>query len=145
MVGRDVLLRMHTLKHQQCSPQIPSALLRNPLIQAPLHSPALLLPTPLQHLTNLALARRRNPNQQRPRPNRRNDIRRTIRQQYQPEIRTVFLHRPPQRRLRITRKMIRLIDNHDLKPLLRARIHLLGLRHFFEQVLHDDAVVITDV
>lgn len=41
--------------------------------------------------------------------------------------------------------MIRLINHHDLEALPRARIQLLSLRHFLQQVLHDNAVVVPDV
>ncbi len=41
--------------------------------------------------------------------------------------------------------MIRLIDNHDLKPLLGALINLLRLRYLLEQILHDNTVVVPDV
>ena len=105
---------MYRLIHQQRPSQIPPTLLSNPSIQLLRHDPPLLLRTPLKHITNLHLRRRRNPNQQCPTPDRRNDIRRTVRQQYEPQVWTILLHRPPQRRLRIPRQMIRLIDNHDL-------------------------------
>jgi hypothetical protein len=136
---------MHTLKNQQRPPQIPPTLLRNPLIQPLIQLPTLLLPTLLQHITNLPLRRRRHPNKQRPAPNRRNNIRRTIRQQNQPQIRTIFLHCSPQRRLRISRKMISLINHHDLKSLLGTCIDLLSLRDFFEEVLNDYAIVVPDI
>jgi len=128
----DILLRMHRLKHQQRPPQIPPALLRNPRIQLLGHRPPLFPRAPLQHLTDLYLRGRRNSYQQRPAPNRCNNIRRAVRQQYQPQIWTVLLHCPPQRRLRIPRQMIRLVDDHDLESLFRALIDLLRLRHLLQ-------------
>lgn len=142
---KDILLRMNRLKHQQCPPQIPPTLRRNPLLQLPRSRPPLLLPTPRQHITDLPFRRRRDSHQQRPTPDRRNNIRRAIRQQYQPQIRTIFLHRSPQRSLRIPRQMIRLIDNHHLKLLLRTLINLLRLRHFLQQVLHHNSIIIPDI
>jgi hypothetical protein len=41
--------------------------------------------------------------------------------------------------------VVRLIDHHDLEPLLRRQIHLLRLRDFLEQVLYDDAVVVAHI
>lgn len=41
--------------------------------------------------------------------------------------------------------MVRLIDNDDLEALSRAEVDLLCLRDFLEQVLDDDAVVVSDV
>ena len=41
--------------------------------------------------------------------------------------------------------MISLIDNYDLKPLLRTLINLLRLRNLLQQILHDNPVVIPDV
>jgi hypothetical protein len=136
---------MHRFIHQQRPPQIPATLLRDADIQLLRHGPTLLLCTPLQYITNLDLRRRRYPNQQCSTPNRRNDIRRTVRQQYQPQIRTILLHRPPQRRLRIARKMIRLIDNHDLEPLLRALINLLRLRYLLQQILNNNTIVVPNI
>lgn len=136
---------MHRLKYQQRPSQIPPTLLRNPLIQSLDHTPPLLLSHTFKHPTNLFLRRRRHPHKQRPTPYRRNNITRRIRQQYQPQIRTIFLHRAPQRRLRIPRQMIRLIDDHHLESLLRREIHLLRLGDLLEQVLDDDAVEVSDV
>jgi hypothetical protein len=39
--------------------------------------------------------------------------------------------------------MIRLVDHHDLEPLLRRQIHLLRLRDFLEQILNNDAVIVS--
>lgn len=136
---------MYRLIHQQRPSQIPPTLLSNPSIQFLRHDPPLLPRTPLKHITDLHLRRRCHPNQQCPTPNRRNDIRRTIRQQYEPQVRTILLHRPPQRRLRIPRQMISLIDNHDLKPLLGTLINLLRLRHLLQQILHHDSIVVANV
>jgi hypothetical protein len=41
--------------------------------------------------------------------------------------------------------MIRIVDNHDFESLLGALINLLCLRHLFQQILHDDSVIIPDV
>lgn len=136
---------MHRLKHQQRPPQIPPTLPRNPLIQPRHNAPPLLPPRLCQNFADIDLSRRRNPHQQRPRPDRRNDIRRTIRQQDQPQIRAILLHRPPQRRLRIPRQMIRLVDHHDLEPLLSSHINLLRLGYFFEQVLDHHPIVVADI
>jgi hypothetical protein len=38
--------------------------------------------------------------------------------------------------------MIRLIDNHDLKPLLGTLINLLRLRYLLQQILHHDSIVV---
>lgn len=41
--------------------------------------------------------------------------------------------------------MIRLINNHNLKPLLRACINLLSLRHLLQEVLNDNAIVVPNI
>lgn len=41
--------------------------------------------------------------------------------------------------------MIRLIDDHDLKPLPGILIDLLRLRDLLEQILDDDAVEVADI
>ena len=128
----SVLLRMNRLKHQQRLPQIPPTLLRDPAIQTLHLLPLFLLPRRTQRPTNLILGRRRNPHQQRPTPYRRNNVTRRVCQQYQPQIRTILFHGASQRRLRIPRQVIRLIDHHDLEPLLRCQIHLLRLRDLLE-------------
>lgn len=143
--SHNSLLRMYRLEHQQRPPQIPTAFLRNPLIQPLILLPPLLPARHLQCLDHILLLRRRHPDQQRPTPNRRNDVARALRQQNQPQIRRILLHRPPQRRLRIAREMIRLVDDHDLEPLLGRQVHLLRLRDLLQQVLHDDAVVVAHV
>jgi hypothetical protein len=41
--------------------------------------------------------------------------------------------------------MVRLIDNHDLKPLLGTLINLLRLRYLLQQILHHDSIVVPNV
>jgi hypothetical protein len=141
----DVLLCMHRLKHQQRLPQIPPAVPRDPLVQALHLLPPLLLAHRLEHAANLRLCRRRNPHQQCPTPDRRNDVARRVCQQNQPQIGTVLLHRPPQRRLRIARQVVCLIDDDDLEALFCAEVDLLCLRDFLEQILHNYSVVVSDI
>lgn len=83
-----------------------------------------------QHFADIVVRRRSYSDQERPRPDRGDDVGRTVCQQDQSQIGAVFLHCSPQRRLCISGKMIRFIDNHDLEPLPCGLIHLLCLRHF---------------
>ena len=41
--------------------------------------------------------------------------------------------------------MVGFVDDDDFEALLCCEIDLLGLRNFFEEVLDDDAVVVSDV
>jgi hypothetical protein len=41
--------------------------------------------------------------------------------------------------------MIRLIDNHDLEPLLRALINLLRLRYLLQQILNNNTIVVPNI
>lgn len=41
--------------------------------------------------------------------------------------------------------MIRLVDHHDLEPLLSSHINLLRLGYFFEQVLDHHPIVVADI
>jgi hypothetical protein len=41
--------------------------------------------------------------------------------------------------------MIRLVDNNDLKPLLRALINLLRLCYLLEQILDNNTIVVPNV
>ena len=141
----SILLRINRLKHQQRSPQIPSALPRNPLIQTLHNPPPLLLPHLRQYSFNILLRWCRHSHQQCPTPDRCNDPPRRIRHQNQPQIGTILLHSPPQRTLRISREAICLIHHDHLEALLCAEIDLLRLRDLLEQLLHDDAVVVAHV
>nr|POE46839.1 sulfite efflux pump ssu1 [Quercus suber] len=98
-----------------------------------------------QHARDLFLRRRRNSHQETSRANRSNDVARAICEQDQAQIRAVLLHRATERGLRIARKLVRLIDHHDLEPLFRSEIDLLSLRDLFQQVLDHNAVVIADI
>lgn len=136
---------MYCLKHQQSLSQIPPTFLRDSLVQAFNLLPSLFPSNLTQNSTDLGLGRCCNSNKQCPTPNRRNDIARRIGQQYQPQVGAVFLHCSSQRRLRIPRQMICLIDDYDLEALLRTQVDLLCLRNFLEQILHDHPVIVSDV
>jgi hypothetical protein len=141
----DVLLCVDCLKHQQGLPQISPTILCDPLVQALDLLPTLLVSYIPEYSADLSLCGRSNSHQQRSTPDRRDNIARRVRQQDQPQIRTVLLHRPPQCRLCISCQMVCLVDDHNLEALLCAQIHLLCLCHFLEQVLHNDPVVVADI
>lgn len=105
------------------------------------HRPALLLRRLSQHFTYLLMRRRRHPHKQRTRPNRRNNIRSRVRQQDEPQVRRVLLHRPTQSRLSVSREVICLVYHHHLEPLPRRQVHLLRLRDLLEEVLYHDPVI----
>lgn len=133
---------MNCFVHEQCPSEIPSTLLRNPRIQLLRYRPSFLLPTPLKYVADLTLRRRRNPHKKCPTSNGRNYIRRAIRQQYQSQIGTVFLHSSSQCCLRISCQVVRLVDHHDLEPLLCGLVDLLSLSDFLQQILYNDPVIV---
>lgn len=140
-----VLLCMDGLKHKQSLSEVPATLLGNSLVQPIYLLPTLLLSNNPQHAAYLLFSRCCNPDQQRSTPNWSNDVTRRVRQQDQPQVRTIFLHGPSQRCLRIARQMIRLIDDHDLETLFGVQINLLRLCDFLEKILHNNTVVVSDV
>lgn len=143
--GQHPLLCINGLEHKQRTTQIPATLLRNPLIQALRLRPTLPLCCDPQYRADIILTRRRHSNQQGSRTDRSNNVRGTISQENQSQIRTVFLHRSTQCSLRIAREMIRFIDNDHLEPLLRGQIHLLRLGNLLQQFLDHHPVVVPDV
>jgi hypothetical protein len=140
-----VLLRVDSLEHEQSLPQIPPTLLRNPLVERCNLTPAFLLAHGPQNPTDLVLCRGCNPDKQRSATNRCDDVACGVRQEDQAKVGTVLLHGPSERRLRISRQVVCLIDDDDLEALLCAQVDLLGLRHFFEQILHHHSVVVADI
>lgn len=140
-----LLLSIHRLKHQQRPPKVPITLLCNPLGQGLFPLQLLRTSHILHNLHHLVYTRRRNPHQQRPAADRRNNPRRGIRNQNQPEVRRVLFHGPPKRGLGVAGEGVGLIDDHDLEALLCREVHLLRLRNLLEQVLYHDAVAIAHV
>lgn len=143
--GDHLLLCIDGLEHKQRTAQVPTTLLRNPLIQTLCLRPAFPLRGNSKCRADITLTRRGHPNQQGSRTYGGNNVRGTISQENQPQVRTVFLHRPTQRSLCITREMIRFIDNDHLEPLLRGQIHLLRLGNLLQQFLDHDPVIVPDV
>lgn len=141
----DSPLSVDSLEHEQCPSKIPLAVLRDLLVQTRRLRPAFPFPGIAQNRAYLLFRRRGNPNQQGSRTNRRNDIRSAVCQQNQPQVGTVLLHSPSQSRLRIASKVIGLVDDDDLEPLLRREIDLLGLRDLLQKFLDHDAVIVADV
>lgn len=92
---RYLLLSVDSLKHQERSSEIPSALFSNADRESLVPAQLLNRRNVLHHPHHLRHSRRRNPHQQRPAADRRNNIRCAIRNQDQPQVRTIFLHGPP--------------------------------------------------
>ena len=141
----NILLGVNRLEHQQRPPKVPAALLGDPRAEliAPLE--LLALGCVLQDLDDLLPRRRRDTHQQRTRLDGRDDVCRRVRDQDQPQVRRVLLHRPPQRGLGIASQVLGLIDDYDLEPLPRGQIHLLRLRRLLQQILDHHSVVIANV
>lgn len=136
---------MYSLVHQQCLPQIPSALLRYSLMQPLDDRPALLLGRRRQNITDLVGSRRSYANEQSPRPNWCNNICRRVGQEDQAQIWRVFLHRSPQRCLRVSGEVVGLVDDHDLESLFGGLVDLLSLGHLLQEILYHDSVVVTNI
>lgn len=105
------------------------------------HGPALLFRRLGQHLAYFPVCRRRHAHEQRTRPDGRNDIRRRVREQDKSQIGRVFLHRPTQGGLGVSREVVGLVYHHHLEPLPRRQVHLLRLRDLLEEVLYHDSVI----
>jgi hypothetical protein len=136
---------MDCLKHQQRLPQVPPTVFCDSLIEGWNLIPPLLLPYVLQDITYLNFCWRCNSDKQRSATNRRNNVACRVRQQNEPQIRTVLLHCPPERGLCIPCQMVRFVDDHNFETLLCTQIDLLRLRHLLEQVLDDYPVVVSDI
>ena len=136
---------MDSLKHQQCSPQISPAVLCNSLVQGWNLVPAFPFTHVVQDVADLSFRWRCNSNEQRSAANRSNDVACRVGQENEPQVRTVLLHRPPERGLCISCQMIRFIDHNNLEALLCSHIDLLCLRNLLEQVLDDYPVVVADI
>lgn len=145
LVTAFLLLRMYGLEHQQSSPQIPTALLRDPRLEPSVTLVSLLFADLGQNLPDLLHCRRRNPDKQASTPDRRNDVASTVRQQDQSQIWRVLLHRPAKRSLCIAGKVVGFVYYDDFEALFGCQIDLLGLRDFFEKVLDDDSIVLCHI
>ena len=141
----DVLLRVNSLEHEQSLPQVPPALLRDPLVERCNLTPAFLLAHSPQNPADLVLRRCCNPDKQRPATNRCDDVACGVREEDQAKIGAVLLHGPSECRLSISRQVVCLIDDDNLEALLCAQVDLLCLRHFLEQVLHHYSIVVADI
>ena len=136
---------MNRLKHQQCSSQIPPALLCNAPVQDFDLRPAFFSPNLLQDLADLILVWRGDPDEKGSAPDRCDDVRGRVGQENQPQVGAVLLHGPTQRRLCVPGEMVGFVDHHDLEPLSCRHIDLLRLRNLLQEVLHHHSIIVSHI
>lgn len=135
------VLGVDGLEHQQGPPQVPARLAGDAFVQRrhrlPVFSPGRLR----QGVDDLGLRGRGDADEQRPRPDGRDDAGRAVGHEDQPDVGAVLLHRAAQGGLRVAAEPVGFVDDHDLEPLPRGQVDLLRLRHLFQQFLDHHPVV----